>query len=179
MEPSIYRYILKHTYKDQVFLILLTAVSLPLVYITLEVPKRIVNEAIGGKGMPYSILDFELGQIEYLLLLCFVYLGLVILNGIFKYINNVYRGVVGERMLRRFRYELYGRILRFPLPHFKRTSQGQLIPVVVAETEPLGGFIGEAFALPAFQGGILLTYLFFIFNQQKSKKKNQKNFKKK
>ncbi len=165
MEPSIYRYVLKHTLKDQIFLIVLTAASLPLVYITLEVPKRIINEAIGGQGAPYSILGFELDQIGYLLVLCFFYLGLVILNGGFKYVNNVYRGVVGERMLRRFRYELFNRILRFPLPHFKRTSQGELIPMIVAETEPLGGFIGEAFALPAFQGGILLTYLSFIFVQ--------------
>jgi ABC-type multidrug transport system fused ATPase/permease subunit len=165
MEPSIYRYVLKHTFKDQIYLILLTVVSLPLVYITLEVPKRIINEAIGGQGAPYSILGFDLDQIGYLLVLCFFYLGLVILNGGFKYVNNVYRGVVGERMLRRFRYELYNRILRFPLPHFKRTSQGELIPMIVAETEPLGGFIGEAFALPAFQGGMLLTYLSFIFVQ--------------
>lgn len=165
MEPSIYRYVLKHTFKDQILLILLTVASLPLVYITLEVPKRIINEAIGGQGAPYSLLGFDLDQIGYLLVLCFFYLGLVILNGGFKYVNNVYRGVVGERMLRRFRYELYSRILRFPLPHFKRTSQGELIPMIVAETEPLGGFIGEAFALPAFQGGILLTYLSFIFVQ--------------
>ncbi len=165
MEPSIYRYVLKHTLKDQILLILMTAVSLPLVYITLEVPKRIINEAIGGQGAPYSMLGYDLDQIGYLLVLCFFYLGLVILNGGFKYINNVYRGVVGERMLRRFRYELYSRILRFPLPHFKRTSQGELIPMIVTETEPLGGFIGEAFALPAFQGGVLLTYLSFIFVQ--------------
>ncbi len=165
MEPSIYRYVLKHTLKDQILLILMTAASLPLVYITLEVPKRIINEAIGGQGAPYSMLGFDLDQIGYLLVLCFIYLGLVIINGGFKYVNNVYRGVVGERMLRRFRYELYTRILRFPLPHFKHTSQGELIPMIVAETEPLGGFIGEAFALPAFQGGILLTYLSFIFVQ--------------
>ncbi len=165
MEPSIYRYVLKHTVKDQVLLLLLTAASLPLVYVTLEIPKRIINEAIGGKGMPYTFWGIELDQIQFLLLLCFAYLGLVILNGIFKYVNNVYRGVVGERMLRRLRYELYARILRFPLPHFKHTSQGELIPMVIAETEPLGGFIGEAFALPLYQGGLLLTYLFFIFNQ--------------
>ncbi len=165
MESSIYRYILKHTYKNQILLILFTALSLPFVYITLEVPKRIINEAIGGKGMPYSILGVELNQIKFLLILCVIYLALVVVNGGFKYFLNVYRGVVGERMLRRLRYELYQRLLRFPIPQFKRTSQGEVIPMIVAETEPLGGFIGEAFALPAFQGGLLLTYLFFIFNQ--------------
>lgn len=165
MDPSIYRYILKHTFKDQIYLILLTAASMPIVYISLEIPKKIINEAIGGENIPDSILGFEVDQITYLLTLCFVFLLLVILNGGLKYIINVYRGVVGERMLRRFRFELYSRILRFPLPHFKRMSQGEIIPMITAETEPLGGFIGDAFALPAFQGGMLLTYLSFIFVQ--------------
>ena len=165
MEPSIFKYILKHTLKDQIFILLLTAVSLPFVYLSLEIPKRIINQAIGGANIPDSILGFSITQISYLFLLSGIYLALVLLNGGLKYVINVYRGVVGERMLRRFRYTLYCRILRFPLPHFKRVSQGEIIPMVTAETEPLGGFIGDAFALPAFQGGLLLTYLVFIFNQ--------------
>ena len=165
MEPSIFRYIFKNTYRDQLLLVLLSAISLPFIYVTLEIPKRIINEAIGGKNMPFSILGMQLEQVQFLLVLCFLYLGLVIVNGGFKYVINVYQGVVGERILRQLRYELYGCVLRFPLPHFKRTSQGQIIPMIVVETEPLAGFIGEAFALPAFQGGILLTYLSFIFAQ--------------
>ncbi len=165
MEPSIFKYILKHTLRDQIFILLLTAVSLPFVYLSLEIPKKIINEAIGGANVPDSVLGFSVTQIGYLFLLSGVYLALVLLNGGLKYVINVYRGVVGERMLRRFRYTLYSRILRFPLPYFKRVSQGEIIPMVTAETEPLGGFIGDAFALPAFQGGLLLTYLFFIFNQ--------------
>ena len=37
--------------------------------------------------------------------------------------------------------------------------------MVSAETEPLGGFIGDCLALPAFQGGTLLTILVFMFVQ--------------
>lgn len=165
MEPSIFRYILGHTLKDQIFIIILTAVSMPLVYVSLEIPKKIINEALGGANVPDSILGFEIDQVSYLMVLSCAFLGLVIINGAFKYYINVYRGVLGERMLRRFRYELYTRILRFPLPHFKRMSQGEIIPMITAETEPLGGFIGDAFALPAFQGGLLITYLSFIFVQ--------------
>lgn len=164
MEPSIFKYILKHTAKDQVFVLLLTALSMPFVYISLEIPKLIINEAIGG-NVPESVLGYQFDQIQYLVVLSLVFLFLILINGGLKYVINVYRGVLGERMLRRFRFELYSRILRFPLPHFKRTSAGEIIPMVTAETEPLGGFIGDAFALPAFQGGLFLTYLFFIFNQ--------------
>ena len=165
MEKSIYKYILRHTRKDQVWIFLLTVASMPLVYYSLEIPKLIINKAIGGGAAAFVIFGYELTQIEYLLLLSCVFLTMVIINGGMKYIINVYRGVLGERMLRRFRYTLYHRILRFPLPHFKNLSAGEIIPMVTAETEPLGGFIGDSIALPAMQGGLLITYLSFIFVQ--------------
>ncbi len=138
---------------------------MPIVYASLEIPKIIINSAIGGQGIPDDIFGFETDQIDYLLILSFLFLALILLSGILKYVTNVYRGVVGERMLRRIRFDLFSRILRFPSKRFKQVSQGEILPMVTAETEPLGGFIGDAFALPAFQGGLLLTYLFFIFNQ--------------
>ena len=73
-------------------------------------------------------------------------------------------------MLRRLRFILYSRVLRFPLPHFRKVSSGELIPMITSEVEPFGGFIGNAFALPALQGGLLLTAIFYIFSQEKSEK---------
>ncbi|MEH6813437.1 MAG: ABC transporter transmembrane domain-containing protein, partial [Motiliproteus sp.] len=165
MEPSIFRYILRHTLKDQILILILTLLSLPFLYAALEVPKRIINDAIGGANRPDSLFGYEVDQFSYLFVLCGLFLLLIIINGGIKYMLNVYRGVVGERMLRRLRFDLFSQILRFPIPHFKKISQGEIIPIITAETEPLGGFIGEAYALPAYQGGILLTYLVFIFNQ--------------
>ncbi|WP_210397703.1 ABC transporter transmembrane domain-containing protein [Motiliproteus sediminis] len=165
MESSIFKFILKYTLRDQIWILLLTLVSFPFVYATLEVPKMIINDAIGGANIPQQVFGYPVDQISYLGLLCAVFLALVLINGAIKYVLNVYRGIVGERTLRRLRYRLYDAILRFPAPRFKKISQGEVIPIITAETESLGGFVGEAFALPAFQGGLLLTYLFFIFNQ--------------
>jgi putative ABC transport system ATP-binding protein len=77
----------------------------------------------------------------------------------------VRKGQVGERMLRRLRYQLYERVLRFPLHHFDRTATGQVIAMMTGELEPVGGFIGDAFALPISQGGTLLTIFVFMFVQ--------------
>ncbi|MEO1200237.1 MAG: ABC transporter ATP-binding protein, partial [Pseudomonadota bacterium] len=99
------------------------------------------------------------------LVLCFIFLGLVVLNNVVKYVLNVYKGLLGERMLRRLRYDLFHRILRFRLPQFRKVSQGEIIPIITGEVEQIGGFIGEAIATPAFQGGTLLVYILFIFNQ--------------
>ncbi|MEQ9815531.1 MAG: ABC transporter ATP-binding protein [Azospirillaceae bacterium] len=165
MEHNIFGFIWRYSKPQQFVILLLTVCSLPFLYYSLDLPKMIVNDAIGGEGFPYSVLGIDLDQISYLLVLSGIFLALVVFNGGFKYYINVYKGRLGERMLRRLRYELYVRVLRFRLPRFKRMSQGEIIPMITSEVEPLGGFIGDAFATPAYQGGLLLTYLFFIFMQ--------------
>lgn len=165
MESSIFRFIFRYSRKEQIILMILTVSAFPFLYMSLDLPKTIINKAIGGKDFPATMFGMEFEQIPYLLLLCGIFLMLVFVNGAFKYFNNVYRGVVGERMLRRLRYQLFERVLRFPMPSFRKLSQGEVVAMTVAETESLGGFIGDSVALPAFQGGTLLTILVFMFVQ--------------
>ena len=167
MRQTLFGYILAFSKRQQIVLVVLTFAAMPFIYLQAELPKRIVNGAIQGKpeDFPVTVLGVDLGQIQYLFVLCGVFLSLVLLNGGFKYLLNVMKGRLGERMLRRLRYILYERILRFPLLHFRRVSQGELIPMVTQEVEPLGGFFGDAIALPLYQGGILLTLLAFILMQ--------------
>jgi putative ABC transport system ATP-binding protein len=59
--------------------------------------------------------------------------------------------VLAERLLRRFRYQLVGRMMRFPRSYFQNTSQGELVSMVTSEAEPMGGLMGDAVAQPVFQ----------------------------
>ena len=167
MEHSIYKYILKHSLPQQIRLTVMAVVSFPFLYAFYELPKNIVNGAIQGKKVkfPIELFGYKFDQLEYLTLLCAGFLVLIFVNQGFKYVINVQRGLTGERMLRRLRYDLYARVLRFPLPIFRKRSQGETIAMLTAEVEPLGGFIGDAFALPAFQGGTLLVILGFLLFQ--------------
>lgn len=164
MDRNIFRYVLRHSKRAQVLILAMTIGSFPFLYATLELPKLIINDALAS-GDVHELYGFAFDQVSYLFLLCGIFLVLVLVNGGFKYVINVYKGITGERMLRRLRYELYSRVLRFPLPHFRRISQGEIVQMINAEVEPLGGFIGDAFALPAFQGGTLVTILVFMFAQ--------------
>ena len=165
LEPTIYRFILRHSLPQQLLLVALTILSFPFLYYSLDLPKTIINRAIGGKQFPQRILWFDLNQVPFLLFLCSLFLILVFVNGGFKYYINTCKGKLGERMLRRFRYQLYHRMLRFPLSQFSKTSSAQIIPMITSECESLGGFIGDAFVTPVFQGGTLLTIIFFMFMQ--------------
>ena len=92
-----------------------------------------------------------------LLALSMVFLLLVVINGLFKLYINTYKGRLGERMLRRVRFELVDRVLRFPPSMFKRVKSAEVATMVKDEVEPLGGFIGDAFVQPALLGGQALT----------------------
>ncbi len=165
MEPTFFKFIFRYSLRQQIFLLVLTVVSFPFLYYSLELPKLIINDAIGSENFPKTIWKWEFEQINYLTVLCAAFLVLVGIRFGLRYYMNVYKGHLAERMLRRLRYILFEHLLRFPVPHFRKTSQGELISMITGEVEPLGGFIGDAVAVPAFEGGTLLTILAFMFVQ--------------
>ncbi len=165
MARNFLQYVWMHSARAQIIILILTAAFFPFLYLTLELPKQIINDAIGGKAFPVTVLGYEFDQISYLVGLSFAYLFMVLASGLLKMKTNTYKGIVGERMLRRFRFELVRRIIRFPLPYFKQTSQGSLMSMLTAESEAVGSMMGEAFATPVFAAGQMATILVFLFVQ--------------
>lgn len=186
MEPSFQKYIWTHTRRQQLWILFIVAVSMLPYYLAFDLPKQIVNGPIMGTGfeMPgatqmfnpttidipyYGTVSFvggmELDRIQTLVGLSLVFLGLVIINGLFKYYINTYKGRLGERLLRRIRFELVDRILRFRPAYFRHVKGAEMSSMVKDEVEPLGGFTGDAFVQPALLGGQALTALAFIFVQ--------------
>jgi len=166
MDRGIFHFIWRHSARDQLILVALSMLALPVLYFTFDLPKTIVNQAIGGEGgFPKEVLGHSLEQVPYLLVLCFTFLALVIVNLGFKYMTSTYRYRVGDRLLRRLRFDLVERLLRFPPRELRNTSSGQVVSMVTAETSPLGFFIAEAFAVPAVALGTLSTIVLFMFMQ--------------
>ena len=90
MEPSIFKYILRYSARQQIFLLCVILAYYPFLYLSLELPKLIVNRAIEDPvGPPFGVPIFgyefklDLDQIPFLLVLCFGYLFFVFCNGVF------------------------------------------------------------------------------------------------
>ncbi len=190
MDPNLFRYIWKHTRSHQVWILFVALISMPTYFLALDLPKRIVNGPIQGRGfedesvrdpflrMEFSVPEwmntdgtlvlfegFDLDRFQMLLGLSLTFLFLVCINGLFKFYINTFKGRLGERMLRRLRYELVDRVLRFPMVQFKRVKPSEVATMVKDEVEPLGGFIGDAFVTPVFLGGQAATAMGFILVQ--------------
>ncbi len=188
MERSLFGYIIRYSKRDQLLIVPLVVASMVLYFLSLDLPKTIINEPIQGKRFPdpestvsflsftlrlpefiggeWRLFDgFVLERMPYLFGLTLAFLALIVANGLLKYQINTMKGWMGERMLRRLRYALFDHILRFPLARFRRVKSAELATMIKDEVEPLGGFVGEALITPLFLGGQALTALLFILYQ--------------
>jgi hypothetical protein len=131
-------YVLGATLGIQVRLVFLSLATLPAAWLTLEIPKHIVNHALAdarGDGHPgMTFLGLPLGRTELLFALCGGYLAVLTLNGLLKYAANRVRGRVNERVVRRLRLAVLRRA-RTERSAERRTT---LAAVAVQEVEPIG-----------------------------------------
>ncbi len=189
MEKSLFRYIWTHSKRDQLIVCAVVLASLPFYFMSLDLPRQIVNQAIQGEAFrdgnataPFLQLNFEwpawlgggtlelfdgfqVSRVGLLMGLSTLFLFFVIVNGAFKYWINVAKGILGERMLRRMRFDLFAMVLRFTPETLRTVKSSETATIIKDEVEPIGGFIGDAFITPVFLGMQAITALVFIMVQ--------------
>ena len=92
MDRTIYGFVFRHSLRQQMLLLVLTVASFPVLYSSLELPKIIINEAIQGTEFPKEVLGLEFDQIPFLVAASLTFLGLVLLNGAFKFAHQHLQG---------------------------------------------------------------------------------------
>jgi ABC-type bacteriocin/lantibiotic exporter with double-glycine peptidase domain len=112
----------------------------PLTMVPLELQRRIIDQAVGGQNL------------DLLVWLGAIYLGVVLLQGGLKYLLRVYAGMVSERTILDLRRAV----------HRNGGGEGETVSIVASEAEQVGGFVGEAFSEPILQGGILVAVLGYM-----------------
>ena len=149
---SVFRYVLVTSAPHQLLLVALTASVFLLEIVPLELQRRIVNDLV--KDRPY----------QWVITLCAVYAGVVLVQGGTKLVLNVYRAWVGERAIRGLRHRIHSVIEAPPTSSPAAEAQGIAVSMIVAEVEPIGGFIGESVSEPLLQGGILASVLAYLIH---------------
>ena len=181
MERNLLKYIWIHTRRLQIWIFFVILVSMPFYFLSLDLPKRIINGPIQGQGfeapadtqtflpieLPFArqltgepivlFHGFDLTRMPLLITLCLAYTVLVILNGWFKLYINTFKGKTGERVLRRLRYEMVDRILRFPIWRARQVKPSEVSGIIKDEVDPLSEFIGDAYSAPLFLASQAIT----------------------
>jgi len=138
---------------SQLWLSLLAIAVFVLNTVPLEMQRRILNAAV---------LD---GDVKLVLALAVAYAGVVLSEGLVKLLMNVYRGWVGEKAVRALRLAASTLVGSLPEPRATAGIQGVEISLILAEPEPIGGFVGIAVSELVLEVGILLSvfgYMFFM-----------------
>ena len=149
---SVFRYVLSTSAPHQLALLALTAGVALLEVVPLELQRRIVNDLV--KHRPYS----------WVVGLCAVYAGVVIVQGSTKLGLNIYRGWVGEQAKRDLRRRVHTVVETPSAASPAAEAQGIVISMIVAEVEPIGGFVGESVSEPLLQGGIMASVLAYLIH---------------
>jgi ABC-type bacteriocin/lantibiotic exporter with double-glycine peptidase domain len=147
---NVFRYVLATSAVHQLLLLALTVTVSLLEVVPLELQRRIVNDLV--KHRPYS----------WVVGLCAVYAGVVVMQGGTKLVLNIYRGWVGERAKRDLRRRVHT-VVEAPAAFSPAAeAQGIAISMIVAEVEPVGGFVGESVSEPVLQAGIMASVLAYL-----------------
>src|SRR5688572_14667436 len=110
MDASIFRYTWRYSKREQIWLLFVVLVSLPFYFLSLDLPKRIINGPIQGEGFAapgdtatalriafeapswlfgggeFVLFEgIELSRIPMLFYLCGLFLFFVLINGYFKF----------------------------------------------------------------------------------------------
>jgi len=136
----------------QLLLLALTVAVFLLEVVPLELQRRIVNDLV--KHRPYA---WAVG-------LCAIYAAVVLIQGGTKLGLNIYRGWVGERAKRDLRRRVHTVVEAPPVSSPAAEAQGIAISMIVAEVEPVGGFVGESVSEPMLQAGIMASVLAYLIH---------------
>jgi len=139
---------------SQVWVSLLAIAIFVLNTAPLELQRRILNA---------SVHDRKFGLV---LVLALAYAGLILSEGLIKLLMNVYRGWLSEKAVRSLRLTATGFSEVGSKGRDEPSTQGVEISLILAEPEPIGGFVGVAISEPVLQIGILLSVFGYMFYTQ-------------
>ncbi|MCR9073819.1 MAG: ABC transporter ATP-binding protein [Alphaproteobacteria bacterium] len=128
---------------------ILALVVAGLTVVPLELQRRIIDDALTA------------GDAELLVMLALIYLGVIALNGMIKFVLRVYQGWLAESTIaycRRHIIGLHGR-------ETKNEAEGQsgtAVSIVNHELEAIGGFVGDGISDPLAQVGVMVAIVVYM-----------------
>lgn len=152
LPPNVFRFVFGSSGIHQFLLLVLTAAVFLVEIVPLELQRRVVNDLVKHRAY------------QQVIVLCVIYAGVVLFHGGTKLVLNVYRGWVGERATRDLRRRIRALLESSDAPSQASEANGIGVSMMVAEVEPIGGFVGESISEPILQAGILLSVIAYMIH---------------
>ncbi len=154
---SIYSYIIQHSLRGQIIVVILTLALLPLAPVPLELQRRILDEAIANRDA------------DLLWQLAGLYIAALLLAAGLKFSMNIQREFIAAGIVHSLRNSLYYCIYTITPPtklnkqDVDQVDEGAVVSMLTNEVQKLGGFAGSAFSGPLLQIGTVVFVLGYMF----------------
>jgi ABC-type multidrug transport system fused ATPase/permease subunit len=149
---SLVRYVLEISGVHQLALSVLTVAVFLVELIPLELQRRTINDIVKHRAFGFVIV------------LCAIYAGVVLVHGLTKLVLNVYRNWVGEHAVRELRKRIRSLDDSASPAATDPEAQGVQVSMIVSEVEPVGAFVGSYISEPLLQGGVMLSMLAYMIH---------------
>ena len=154
MPPTLFGFVRRVSAWSQFKIALLAIAIFVLNTAPLEMQRRIFNAALHDR------------DVRLVVGLAAVYATIVVSEGLLKLLLNVYGGWIGEKAVRVLRLAASKLVDSLPISQRGPGARGVEISMILAEPEPIGGFVGIAVSELVLQIGILLSVFGYMFYMQ-------------
>lgn len=154
MPPTLFGFVRRVSAWSQFKITLLAVAVFVLNTAPLEMQRRIFNAALHDRDVRLVV---GLGAL---------YLAIILSEGLIKLLLNVYGGWIGEKAVRVLRLAASKIVDSLPGASRGPGARGVEISMILAEPEPIGGFVGIAVSELVLQIGILLSVFGYMFYMQ-------------
>jgi ABC-type bacteriocin/lantibiotic exporter with double-glycine peptidase domain len=151
---SLYGFVWRVSTGDQVWLLILSGLVAVMNTVPIEIQRRVVNRSLkegSFRSLTYFVAAYAL---------------VVLVQGGLKLLSNIYRSWVSEHCVRSLRSFLNRQETPTAGENASKdesaAKQGTEISMIIAESEPIGAFVGESVAEPLLQAGIMLFTIGYL-----------------
>nr|NLR86357.1 ABC transporter ATP-binding protein [Rhizobium sp. P28RR-XV] len=153
MPRKLYGFVFRSSGWHQLVTAILSVMLFTAGTIPLEIQRRIVNAAT------------ENGSYRTIAFLVLLYILLALTEGTVKLVLKIYSSWIGEAAVRRLRLQMFQAAPASGTSSSMMASEGVQLSIILAEAEPVGGFVGTSISEPLLQIGILTavcSYLVYL-----------------
>ena len=150
LPSTIWGLVVRLSLSDQLWIVLLAIALVILDTIPIELQRRLVN----------SLKDHH--ALEPILSLAVGYAGVVLAQGLLKLVAGIYRSWVSENSIRALRSFINNTPVSNNSNDRGKQAKGVEISMIVAESDPVGSFVGDSIAEPVQQIGVLVAVLGYL-----------------
>ena len=168
-KPSLFSFVWQRSWKDQICLALLVVAGLPLGYMLYEIPKEIINRAIGSFDPLVAALRFgmpltgDFSQEGFLIALCLEFLAVGVLCSLSKFCVGLYKGRLTERLLVDLRRGIFDRVQN--AEPGRKQNRDRIVYLITGQAQQVAAFAGSAIFDPVSLAGQIIVATGFIVVQ--------------